>query len=130
MVAEGSATSRSLILACSRRKRTDEGLLPAVDRYDGPAFRVLRRFLREGSSEVPDIRVLSAEHGLIPHDLPIANYDRIMTDSRARELRPHVIAEMSRVMDALRLRDVFILAGRVYLSALSSEKMPFSLAAV
>jgi hypothetical protein len=36
-----------LILACSRRKRPDEGLLPAIERYDGPAFRVLRRFLRE-----------------------------------------------------------------------------------
>jgi hypothetical protein len=36
-----------LILACSRRKRPDEGLLPAIERYDGPAFRVLRHFLRE-----------------------------------------------------------------------------------
>ena len=36
-----------LILACSRRKRPDEGLLPAIERYDGPTFCVLRRFLRE-----------------------------------------------------------------------------------
>jgi hypothetical protein len=36
-----------LILACSRRKRPDEGLLPAIEPYDGPAFRMVRRFLRE-----------------------------------------------------------------------------------
>src|SRR5919199_6232989 len=76
---------RLLILACSRCKRPDRGLLLAVERYDGPAFRVLRRFLREGQSEAPDVRVLSAEHGLISHDLPIANYDKIMTSSRAHE---------------------------------------------
>ena len=61
-----------LILACSRRKRLDEGLLPAIDRYDGSAFRVLRRFLRERPAGAPDVLILSAKHGLIAHDLPIA----------------------------------------------------------
>ncbi len=63
---------RLLILSCSRRKRLDKDLLPAVERYDGPAFRVLRRFLREMPFEAPDVPILSAEYGLIPHDLPIA----------------------------------------------------------
>jgi hypothetical protein len=45
MTVEGAATGRMLILACSQRKLLDEGLLPAVERYDDPAFRVLRRFL-------------------------------------------------------------------------------------
>ena len=39
--------NKVLIIACSQRKRPDAGLLPALDRYDGPAFQVLRRFLRE-----------------------------------------------------------------------------------
>ena len=54
-----------LILACSRRKRPDDGLLPAIERYDGPAFRVLRRYLRERPAGAPDVFILSAEHGLI-----------------------------------------------------------------
>jgi hypothetical protein len=47
MTWDGTRTRRMLILACSRRKRPDEGLLPAIERYDGPAFRMVRRFLRE-----------------------------------------------------------------------------------
>ena len=38
--------TRLLVLACSERKRAGPGLLPAAERYDGPAFRVLRAYLR------------------------------------------------------------------------------------
>ena len=31
-----------LIMSCSQRKRPDLGLLPAIERYDGGHFRVLR----------------------------------------------------------------------------------------
>lgn len=86
-----------LIMACSRSKRSDHGTLPAIERYDGPAFRVLRRYLRESASEAPDIFILSAEHGLISHDLPIANYDTQMTLARAGELRLTVLAELERI---------------------------------
>jgi hypothetical protein len=110
-----------LILACSRRKRPDEGLLPAIERYDGPAFRVLRRFLRERSSEAPDVLILSAEHGLIAHDLPIAVYDREMTPARARELRPLVLAELNRIVDVQAPRETLIFTGRHYLTALGAD---------
>jgi hypothetical protein len=110
-----------LILACSRRKRLDEDLLPAVERYDGPAFRVLRRFLREGQSEVPDVRILSAEHGLIPHGLPIAAYDRKMTPARARELRPLVLAELNRMTASCLLPETLVFAGKHYLPALNAD---------
>lgn len=33
-------SKRLLILACSQRKRPDPGLLPAIERYDGPQFQV------------------------------------------------------------------------------------------
>ena len=118
MTTERSTTDRMLILACSQRKRSDEGLLPAVERYDGPAFRVLRRFLRGGSSKAPVVLILSAEHGLIPHDLPIAAYDRRMTPARARELRPLVLAELDRMIDSCSSPEILVVAGRQYLPAL------------
>jgi hypothetical protein len=77
---------RLLILSCAKRKRQDAGLLPAIDRYDGPAFRLLRRF-REHGSELPDVFVLSARYGLIHYAEPISNYDQRMTLQRAHELR-------------------------------------------
>ncbi len=124
MIAERPAADRRLILACSQRKRLDERLLPAVDRYNGPAFQVLRRFLRESPSEAPDILILSAEHGLIPYDLPIAAYDRKMTPTRARELRPLVLAELDRVTTHRSSPDTLIFAGKHYLPALNLGASP------
>ncbi len=110
-----------LILACSRRKRIDGRLLPAVERYDGPAFRVLRRLLREKPSKAPYVLVLSAEHGLIPHNRPIAVYDREMTPARAHELRPRVLDELDRVVSTRSPQDTLVFAGRHYLTALGTD---------
>ncbi len=91
---------RLLILSCSRRKRLDPGLLSAVERYDGPMFRVLRKFVRECASEAQYLAVfiLSAEFGLIPGSKPIPDYDRRMTPHRAAELQPQVLAELGRIL--------------------------------
>jgi hypothetical protein len=57
--------NRLLILSCSQRKAPWEGDLPALDRYDGPAFRVLRKYLRTHSDDSLAILILSAKFGLI-----------------------------------------------------------------
>ncbi|WP_373537310.1 DUF6884 domain-containing protein [Microcoleus sp.] len=67
-----------LILACSQRKRSDTDSLPAIERYDGPTFRLLRRFLRKQPSAPLEIYILSAKFGLIPSDYPIPDYDQKM----------------------------------------------------
>ena len=121
----GEQAQRLLILACSRRKRRDHGPLPAIERYDGPAFRVFRRFVRERPAEAPGTLILSAEHGLISHDTPLAAYDRRMTPARARELRPLVLAELDRVTGGRRPPEVLFCAGRRYLSALSTDGAAF-----
>lgn len=114
-------TERLLILACSRRKRGDHRLLPAIERYDGPTFRIFRRFARERPSEAPDVLILSAEHGLISQDTPVALYDRSMTPARARELRPQVLVELDRLTGDRRMAEVLVCAGRRYLTALGAD---------
>jgi hypothetical protein len=67
-----------------------------VDRYDSPQFRVVRRYLGSAPPVVlPDVLVLSAEHGLIRGDRLIAPYDRRMTSERARALRAEVVAGLA-----------------------------------
>lgn len=113
--------SALLILACSATKRHDAGRLPAIDRYDGPAWRVLRRALRE-RHEIDDrgrltVAALSARYGLIRADDPICHYDQRMTRARATELAPDVES-------ALRVRfpgpwsAVFVNVGADYRPAL------------
>ena len=68
-----------LILGCADRKRSSAGLLPALDRYDGPAYRVVRKFLRDYQwPEDVSIAVLSAEYGLFGVLKGIRHYDKRM----------------------------------------------------
>ena len=76
-----------LILSCSATKRGLPGLMPAVYRYDGPAYRVLRASGWPGS-DGPHVRVviLSAYHGPLDPFTPIEDYDVKMDGDRAQVL--------------------------------------------
>jgi hypothetical protein len=115
---------RLLILGCSKAKTAHEGLVPAIERYDGPAFRVLRRYLRERHDPALRILVLSAEYGIIAADAQIPRYDRRMTLARARELQCRVSATLSRLLhESDMLPDdphhVFVVLGKAYREAVS-----------
>ncbi|MCG9969920.1 hypothetical protein L9W92_18150 [Pelotomaculum terephthalicicum JT] len=78
-----------LVLGCSQTKRQTPGLLPAIERYDGSYYRVLRRYLRE--RQWPDnlsIAVLSARYGLIGGFTDIEDYNERMNQQKALEWAP------------------------------------------
>ena len=69
---------RLLILGCSQAKR-DGHNLPALEIYDGPYYRVLRKFLKTHQwPENTSISILSAEHGLFGVIKEISSYNRRM----------------------------------------------------
>jgi len=71
-----------LVLGCSQTKRDTVGELPAIDRYDGPSYRVLRGFLREHAwPENLSVAVLSAKYGLFGALKPIVHYEARMQPS-------------------------------------------------
>lgn len=110
--------TRLLILSCSRNKVSTSDLLPAIERYDGPAFRVLRRFWKQ-SSERPETYVLSAKFGLIPHDRPIPYYDQRMTPQRIQVLRPDVSASLEVIFaENAAWKEIFVCLGKDYLATL------------
>lgn len=111
--------SRGLILSCSCSKKPSELPLPAVERYDGPAFRVLRRFLRKAELPPPAIRILSAEFGLIAPDENISFYDRRMTKSRADELQPAITASFEPFWKSNQIDDLMVVASSHYVEALA-----------
>ena len=109
---------RLLILSCSQRKHTSHKPLPAVDRYNGPLFFVLRRFIHECplQAKLLDVYILSAKYGLIPADFPTALYDRRMTLSRAVELESQVNIAFSDILCDNYTSICFVL-GKTYLKA-------------
>jgi len=85
-----------LVLGCSQTKRDSVGELPAIDRYDGPSYRVLRGYLRE--HVWPDdlsVAVLSAKYGLFGALKPIVHYEARMQPSDVLEHKDACRATLS-----------------------------------
>jgi hypothetical protein len=85
-----------LVLGCSQTKRDAPGLLPAIERYDGSSYRVLRSYLRE--RDWPDqlsVAILSAKHGLVGGLTEIETYDKRMTAKMAADLAPECSATLT-----------------------------------
>lgn len=95
--------------------------MPAVDRYDGPPYKVLRRYLREhpNGNQQLDIFILSAEYGLISGNAPIPNYDRRMTPKRATALNDEVLEKIRQDVLAKQYDEIFLSMGKTYLQAVA-----------
>lgn len=111
---------RCLIVGCSRTKVGTPLPLPAIQRYDGPAFRVVRRYLSQApeAAQDVDIFVLSAEFGLISAETEISTYDRIMNAARAAELRPSIVQAICARVSPQNYTEVFLSMGRIYVQAM------------
>ena len=116
-----SSNLRLLILSCSQRKHSTPGSIPALERYDGPAYRVMNKFLRvhPSGTQSLDVYILSAEFGLIPSDKPIPNYDRRMTLQQAKELQQPTLSKLKQILTGKQYEELFISLGKDYLRVLS-----------
>jgi hypothetical protein len=75
-----------ILMSCSTMKIPGPGKLKAIDRYDGPAFRMLRKHRAE-KHPMPWIIILSAKYGALLYDDLIEDYDQRLTYERAQDLK-------------------------------------------
>ncbi|GEO06159.1 hypothetical protein AAE02nite_38230 [Adhaeribacter aerolatus] len=117
--------TRLLLLSCSQLKKNTTVLLPAIERYDGPFFKVLRKYRESPNSNLPLTFILSAEHSLIAADELIGNYDRKMTLVRARELQPLVEEKLNGLIQRKTelLQEVMVCMSNNYLEALNPSQL-------
>lgn len=92
--------------------------MPAIERYDGPAFRLLRRFLQKNPGSLADIGIISAEYGLISTDYPLPYYDRQMTKERSQSLNSQVVFSLKTLLNGKSYTDLLIWLGKDYLRAI------------
>lgn len=104
--------SRLLVMSCSARKRA--GSAPAIELYDGSAYRVLRK---SAPADLP-VLILSAEHGLIRARDRLEPYDRKMDEARAEEFQAEDRVERARrlirKLDGYPFAEVFCHGGGLY----------------
>ena len=115
-----SSSSRLLILSCSQKKRPTKELLPALERYDGPAFRVLNKFQRSNSlsEKLPDVYIMSAKYGLIPGSQLIPFYDQKLNLQRIKKLQEPTLTKLENLLSENQYIESFLSMGKNYLQVL------------
>ena len=110
-----------LVQSCSASKNNVTKPTQAIDVYDGYFFRIIKKAIREGAfrSDI-ELRILSAEHGILHADDEITNYDRRMTPSRASELREYVTEDLRHCISNGDYETVIMNMGSVYTQAVGN----------
>ena len=93
------AAGHLLILGCSDKKIENFSQAPALEVYDGPSYRVLRKFLKEnGWPPGLMIKIISAKNGIIDANTLIKKpYDKRLDKETAEKIRPKVMQSLSEV---------------------------------
>src|SRR5438105_664375 len=122
-----SATSL-ILLGCSERKRNSSRHLPALDRYDGPTFRVLRSHVNSSPKESISLCVLSAKWGLVDGFTLIPRYDRSLSRMRESDrlaLQLKVESQWRTILRSLPpLARAFVSVGREYWPMVETTVLP------
>ena len=108
-----------LILGCSDKKTKNPNFdeMPALEVYDGPNYRVLRKFLREnGWPPGLIIKIISAKHKIIDATELIEPYNERLDKKAAKDIRQEVMQNLEELKSP---KTVFINMGKDYLPAIS-----------
>jgi len=110
--------STLLVQSCSESKKSVSEPVPAFDLYSGYYYRIIKKARREGEyDDNIDIRILSAEHGLLNPEEEIVTYDKEMDASRAEELKPTVVSELCETIDEGEYKHIVLNLGKTYRQA-------------
>ncbi|ETA67184.1 Protein of unknown function (DUF328) [Methanolobus tindarius DSM 2278] len=115
-----------MILPCSKRKADFEDEIPAIERYEGQYFRIIKNYIDDFSNcDGFDIAILSAKYGLIEPMEKIENYDLKMNDSIALELNKSVIKKLKVMNKKKQYKEVAINLGETYFKAINGYEKIF-----
>lgn len=112
---------RLLVISCTDSKR-EVSNAPAIETYDGPTFRILRKYLTPNI----DVLIISAKYGIINSGFLISSYNQKMTSKRALELRPSITAALKEALTSGRFNDVFFELGKRYQQSLDIDFSGYS----
>lgn len=115
-----------LLMGCSQRKHPKDGLVPALELYDGVNYRVLHKAKQDGYWPATlQVLILSAKHVLLDPQTLVEHYDQCMTRERALTLQQKAGADLDAILTQQPFDEVFINLGKLYLLALAtSQELP------
>jgi hypothetical protein len=113
-----------LVLGCSQAKTGPRGALPAIERYDGPSFRMVRKLFFDGLHLDVDLMILSGKFGLLQPGASVPMYDYRIPASARRGGRTNGWEEsLLRHVKAHRYTEVFLAMGANYAALLDGPRL-------
>jgi len=109
-----------IILTSSYRMDDRKELLPAIERYDGVYFRLLRKYMREGRLSNVDILILTERYGLISARKKIPFYivrgkigELSLNEEEIRRIRLDNLKKLKKISQ--KYSEIYINVGKQYL---------------
>jgi hypothetical protein len=121
-VPQSAKKHRLLLLSCSQRKLDTPGRIAALRRYDGPAFRVLRKYLLSRRDPCLKVLIVSAKYGLIPAEKRISDYDLRLDAHRASSLQRVVTDGLRDARNRVRPESTLLCMSKLYLTCLEETR--------
>ncbi|WP_162265516.1 peroxide stress protein YaaA [Haloprofundus marisrubri] len=108
-----------LLQSCSDSKQEVAKRLPALNLYSGYFYKIIKKAIRENDLRADmDLRILSAEHGLLHPDTEILHYDRKMDTERAKQLQDDVVSELRELINEEGYNRVIVNMAKEYRTAI------------
>lgn len=109
--------TKLLIISCSSRK-IDGKANSAIQVYDGPLYRALRKRIDQINTDHVQLLILSAKYGLISAQTIIESYEQKITAERARQLNMDVLNSLQKVINNGNYTNIFVNLGSAYSPAI------------
>jgi hypothetical protein len=116
---------RLLIIGCSNKKNRFDHLDTALNVYDGPNYRSIKKMIR--SNNFPDdvqILIISAKYGMIFPDELIGYYDQKMTAKQSELLRSEMKKKLKKYVCEKNFSECFINLGKTYRDSIQDFTFP------
>ncbi|WP_443068995.1 DUF6884 domain-containing protein [Streptomyces sp. NBC_01361] len=109
-----------VVVACSAAKLATTVPVPAADLYVGPFHQMCRRAAHALAGNAGTVLVLSAAHGVVTLDEPLAPYELRMGESGS--VRPDQLRAQARRLGLHRVAQLVALGGRAYVDAVAGVR--------
>lgn len=107
--------NRLLLISCSKSKKKNDGFLKAIERYNGVAYKVFKKWQRENTQTHDlDMLILSAEYGLIPPSYYIEWYDKKLSKNESEDLKKNIDLDLKNYLRYRNYDEVFLHMGKDY----------------
>lgn len=117
---EWKSDNRLLIVGCSKTKKMYKGRAMAINVYNGPLFKMIKKHVHDFSNEDGlDIMILSAKYGLVEPYKTIPHYDQTMTYEQALFLQEKNVNKIRELNDVKKYSKILINLSGNYFESLS-----------